>query len=108
MANTKHLTIRLPLKTYESLQREAAQQERSLAWIINRKLAGVEWRPIPDGSLVPDAPPPYVEVTIPQLKAHQEAMRKEPLGSGSLCPECNGLKGLHQKGCKANQKRRSP
>jgi rubredoxin len=48
--------------------------------------------------------PAYVEVTPQQLKTHQAAMSREPLGSGNVCPDCGGLKGLHQKGCKPKRK----
>lgn len=119
-STSEHISIRIPAETMEALRREALELERSVSWVIVRKLSGrgveghAQGKPIGVHSLSqpsigtgladaqqvssPAAP------TNPQGRPAEDftAMardREKSVPESKSCPNCGALSG-HQKWCK--------
>ena len=91
MASTsEHISIRIPAQTMAALRREALELERSVSWVIVRKLSGrgVEGHAA-DG----------LEGVNPNTGRSREQVSSPAAPTKSRsCPECGALNG-HQKWC---------
>ena len=104
MANpTEHISIRIPVDVMVALRREALEVERSVSWVIVRKLSG---RGVEDhaatcagrhGNGAPSGSQSAYSRPETQAGPQQESSPAAP--TNKSCPDCGALNG-HQKWCK--------
>src|SRR5690348_5155443 len=88
VANTTHISIRLPADLVAELRAEAVREDRSLAWVIAKKLGGGERRT--QQSAVPELDTAHYR----RIAGSNPARPTKSLG----CPSCGAIGGLHQRG----------
>lgn len=87
---SEHISVRLPAQLVAELRAEAEAEDRSLAWVIARRLAGSAR---------------VAQLAERRAKSAEDAgsipaAGKLPVSSSKSCSQCGALNGLHQKGCK--------
>ena len=95
MANTVHITVRLPVEVVKRVDAEAARLQRSRSWVIAWILS--------DAELYHKDKSATIAQPAEHLPRKQTVSGSIPDGRSKQCSDCGGMNGMHQKWCKGGK-----